>query len=121
MSLLFGELTAQAFDQDLLIDGIEIQEQDQSDQPKNGIVELEVEECFHSWMRSGEGKRDDGKGEQEHHKNGVSPNPPITVLDPPKFLGQVMIARLKRGWKRARLGVSHKVEVKVRNSLLTLR
>ena len=71
-------------------------------------------------MQSGEGESDDGKSEEEHDEDGIAPDPPVAFLDLQKLTGQVLIRCLPGRGNWAGLGVSHRVEVKVANSVVSL-
>ncbi len=69
MPLFFGELAAQTFDQNLLIDGVDVENYNEDDQTKDGVADFDVKKGFQSLMQSRKGKGNDRKGEQEHHKD----------------------------------------------------
>ena len=114
MTLLLGELEAQAFDEDLLVDSVEVEKEDENDQAKNGVVHLEVKECFCALSRERESESDDGESEEEHDKDGVAPDPPVALLDLPEFARQIVILFERRD--RASLEFSHGVEIRFGNS-----
>jgi len=59
-------------------------------------------------MKSGKGKRDDGKGEEKHDKDGVSPDPPIAFLDLPELLRKVVVAGFHGRGNGAVMRVTHR-------------
>jgi hypothetical protein len=118
MALLFGELEAEAFNEDLLIDGVDVEKKDQGHQTEDGVVDLDAEECSRSLVEEGKGKSDDGKGEEEHDKDGVAPDPPIALFDLPEFGGQVVVGGLYGRGSSAIVEFAHRVEERVSNSWL---
>jgi hypothetical protein len=116
MTLFLGELEAQAFDEDLLVNGVEVEKDDENDQTKNGVVQLKVKEGFRALARERQSKSDDGESKEEHDKDGVAPDPPVALLDLPEFASEIVIASLWRRRDRASLEFSHRVEVRLGNS-----
>ena len=51
MPVLFGELPAKTFNEDLLIDGVNVEDYDQDDQTEDGIADFNVEKGFQSLMQ----------------------------------------------------------------------
>ena len=121
MAMFFGELEAQSFNEDLLIDGVHVEDYYEDDQAKDCVADFDVEKRFQSLMQGWKRKGNDRKGEQEHHKDRISPGPPIPSLDLAELLRQLLIAGLDRRWKGVVLGVSHRVGVKDSATLLILR
>jgi hypothetical protein len=77
----FRELPAQPLDQDLLVDGIQVEQQHQTHQTAHGQVELLLEHTVffdQGWI----GERDNAGGQQQHHRDGGPPQPPVAPLQP---------------------------------------
>src|SRR6266849_6649723 len=86
MPLLFGELAAQAFDQNLLIDRVQVENYHEDDQTEQGVADFNIEKSFQFLMEGRKRKGNDSKGEEEHHKDRVSPGQQVPSFDFKKFL-----------------------------------
>src|SRR6266850_5789628 len=117
MPLFFGELAAQALDEDLLIDGVNVEDQDQGNQTKNSVSHLQRDKSFQILMQCGEGERDNRKRKEKHHQDGISPKPPIALFDLTELLRQLFIASFNRSGHGRMLGVSHVLGAKGSGSL----
>ena len=114
MTLLLGELEAQTFDEDLLVDGIEIEKEDENDEAKDGVLHLEVKKRFCALTRKRESESDDRESQEEHDEDGIAPDPPVALLNLPEFARQIVI--LLERHDRASLEFSHGVEIRFGNS-----
>src|SRR5260370_10595813 len=80
MALLLGELAAKPSDENGLRNRVDVKEHDQSDQTKNNIDHLDLEDGLRAAAHCRETKSDSCKDDEKNDKNADRPQPPITFL-----------------------------------------
>src|ERR1700694_3599130 len=70
----------QSLDGNLLVDGVCIEQKDQSDQPPHRLIQAELEEWVVNFWQLRKAKREDSKREQEHHDDCHAPQPPVALF-----------------------------------------
>src|SRR5258708_38144093 len=105
MALLLGELAAKPFDENCLRNRIDVKKHDQSDQTKNNIDDADLEDGLRAEPHRRETKSDNGKGEENTHKNRGTPHPPISLLNLLKFARQFLTSPLYRSSDSINAGV----------------
>ena len=84
----FDQLPPNAVNQEMLIDGVEVEEEDQPDEPSNGLREkvqrVQVLMNGSVWKQ----KRSQPDGKQESDDKRADPQPPFPALDPPEGRAQ---------------------------------
>src|SRR5256885_9822527 len=94
-STLFPYTTLfRSLDKNFLTDHIDVKEHHQSDQTQNDLNDIDLEDGLRALTNCGESQGRDCKGEQEHNKDRIGPDPPITLLNLPKLVRQFLVGRL---------------------------
>ena len=69
MGLFVRELPPQTFNQNVLIDRIDVEKNDEGNQAENGFREFDLEERLSSLQQRGESQRDDSKCKKQNNEN----------------------------------------------------
>src|SRR5580698_10211164 len=91
----FEELAPNAMDLELLVDRVEIEKQDEADQPPDRLLELEEVLPGFAGMQERRKKRNDRRREEQSDEYGGSPKPPLAALNAAKavarglFIGRI--------------------------------
>ena len=112
MALLLGKLAAKPFDENCLRDRKDVKKHNQSDQAKNNIYRLDTEDHAGAAPNCWQAKSDEGKNDENSDKNRVTPDPPIALLNLPKFARELLVSGLHRSRDRRYAGGNHEVEVR---------
>src|SRR5467141_4791574 len=94
MTLLLSKLVAKPLDENSLRNHIGVEKRDQSDQTKDNIEHVDLEEGLRATTHCGETEGHDCKSEEKDDKNRVPPDPPIALLNFLKFARQLLVPRL---------------------------
>ena len=119
MALFFGELASKPLDKNGLRNHMDVKKDDQRDETKNNIDHVDAEDGLGAATGCRETKSDDSEGQEENNKNRVAPDPPIALLNSPKFARQFLVSGLYRSCDGVNAGVTHGVEGGVRLPQLT--
>src|SRR5260370_23769258 len=112
MALLLRKLAAKPLDENCLRDRMDVKKHDQSDQAKNNIYHLDLEDRAGAAPYCWEAKSGEGKDEENSDKNRVTPDPPIALLNLLKFARELLVSVLHRSRDRRYAGGNHGVEVR---------
>jgi hypothetical protein len=112
MALLLGKLAAKPFDENGLRDRVDVKKHDQSDQAKNNIYHLDLEDGAGAAPYCWQAKSGEGKDEENSDKNRVTPDPPIAPLYLLKFACELLVSGLHGSRDRGYAGGNHGVEVR---------
>ena len=94
VALFFGELTAKALDENFLRNGVNVENEDQTDKAKNGFGQFDIEDGFGALANGGESEDDNGEGKKKNDENGIAPDTPIVLLDLARFEDEVVLRDL---------------------------
>src|SRR6202023_776210 len=86
MVLFFEELSTQTFNEDFLVNRIDVENHDQCNQTKDSFGQLDLEKCFRTAQERRERKGEYGKGKKEHDEDGVAAPPPVAFFQAAAFL-----------------------------------
>src|ERR1700730_5509317 len=93
MVLFFEELSTQTFDENFLVDRVDIEKYDQSDQTKDSFGQLHFEDGFRVGQNRRERERDYCKGQKQNDKDGITAHPPVAFFDASALLCEFLSAK----------------------------
>ena len=97
LRLFVGELCTEALDEELLADRVDIEENDERDEPENGFGEANLEEGADTLVCGHRGEGHNRGDEQQADKNRIAAQRGVALLDQRELLVNLVLAGMKRG------------------------